>query len=84
MLNPLPRTIPLPWGYTVKVKLVPAGQCKEEDGNLLEGWWDPDTRTIFIKKTLPLGRRRYMLGHEFHHAVLDWIHHCQNEGVMKA
>ncbi len=83
-LHPLPRTITLPYGYVVKIRTVPAGECKEEDGKVLDGWWDEDTHTIFIKRTLGAARRRYILGHEFQHAALDWIHHCLNEGVMKA
>lgn len=82
-LAPLPRTIPLPWGYVAKVKLVPAKECKEENGEILDGWWDSDTQTIYVKKTLPIARRRYMVGHEFNHAVIDWVHRCLNEEIMK-
>lgn len=83
-VNALPRTILLPFDYKVKVKLVPAKECKEENGKLLDGWFDPDSNSIFIKKTLPAARRRYILGHELGHAVLDWIHECLNNGIMKA
>lgn len=80
----LPKTISLPYGYVVKIRLVPAGECKEENGRLLDGWWDDEVKTIYIKRTLTPARKRYQMGHELQHAVLDWIHHCLNEGIMKA
>lgn len=80
----LPRTITFPFGYKVKVKLMPAKECKEENGRPLDGWWDDEIRTIFIKKSLPADRRRYALGHELQHALLDWIHECLDAGIMKA
>jgi hypothetical protein len=85
-LNPLPKKFSLPFmDYVVRIKLVPAGECKEEDGKILDGWWGgEDDPTIYIKKTLSMAEKRYTYGHELQHAVLDWLHRCLKDGIMKA
>lgn len=82
---PLPRTIMLPFGYKVKVKLISAKEMREHETPevpTLYAFWDADTQTIYIRATLNPAARRYMLSHEFHHAVLDWQHEMLDRGVM--
>lgn len=75
----VPRTIRFPFGYTVTVRLVDGRTLPAE----LDGQWDSERREILVRRTLDATRRRYILGHEVQHAVLDWQHHCCNEGTMK-
>jgi Zn-dependent peptidase ImmA (M78 family) len=84
----LPSRVTLPFGYIIQVKqLTDAEMLDEQDEcdreELLDGLWDADTRTIFVRASLPMGRRRYILGHEIGHAFIDWQHHCLNEDAMK-
>lgn len=82
----LPRKIVLPFDYSVKVKLATPTQCRTTDASQGEvyGWWDPDTKTIYIRKTLKPAQKRYILAHEMQHAILDWMHEKLDSGVMGA
>jgi Zn-dependent peptidase ImmA (M78 family) len=64
----IPASVTLPFGYRVTVK---QSSTIPHD---CDGTWDSDTRTITIRKSLPLKRRVYILGHELGHAWLDWQH----------
>lgn len=88
-LNPLPRQIKLPWGGVVKVRLATPSECAEENKKAnaaskepLFGWYDGDINTIFIRSTLKPAQKRYVLGHELHHAVIDWVDEMLQLGVM--
>lgn len=79
----VPRVVRLPFGYTVRVRLLTHAQMVEHGERNSDGAWDCVTRTVFIRKRLPPARQRYLLAHELGHAFLDWqIHHC-NEGNMR-
>ena len=41
---------------------------------------DDDTKTIYVRKRLPVTRRRYILAHELGHAWLDWQHRYMDDG----
>ena len=45
--------------------------------------WDDDTKTIYLRKRLPVTRRRYILAHELGHAWLDWQHRHLDNGKAK-
>jgi Zn-dependent peptidase ImmA (M78 family) len=45
-----------------------------------DGIWDDDTKTIYVRKRLPVTRRRYILAHELGHAWLDWQHRYMDDG----
>ena len=79
----LPASVRFPFGYRVNVKLVTDTEMADacEDGP--DGLWDAETRTIRIRKALPLRRQKYILGHEIGHAWLDWVHECIDEQAMK-
>lgn len=83
----IPASVRLPFGYVVAVKLVSDTEMADviecEPDEAPDGSWDVDTRTIYLRKVIPLGRKRYALGHELGHALWDWQHHCLDEGAMK-
>jgi len=81
----LPTHIMLPFGYTVRVKQLSDSEMRAEDadGELQDGLFDPETRSIFIRATLPKGRKKYLLSHELLHAVADWQHELFNEGALR-
>lgn len=80
----LPARVVLPFGYVVTVRqLTDAEMDSLEDGAATDGQWDVETRTIQIRKSLPLRRKRYILGHELGHALWDWQHECLDLGQMK-
>lgn len=83
----LPSSVRLPFGYVVLVKLVTDAEMADsiecEVDEIPDGSWDMDTRTIFVRRAVPLRRKRYALGHELGHALWDWQHHCLDEGAMR-
>lgn len=74
----LPKRVVLPFGYVVSVKQRPDSEMEGQDG-----LWDVETRTISIRKSLPLRRRRYILIHELGHALWDSQHQHLDCGYMK-
>lgn len=84
----LPAQIELPFGYRIAVREVgekelrDAAECEAGD-DTPDGCWDSETRTIYVDRSLPRRRSRYILAHEFGHAFLDWQHFCLDFGAMK-
>lgn len=80
----------LPFGFSVRVRIVTAAELARALGwSVIEaqgtdGAWHSDTRTIYLRSTLPPKRRRYVLAHELQHAVTDWAHHLLNREEAKA
>lgn len=75
----IPTKIKLPFNYIITVRQFTEGQFNNLDKNS-DGLWNVDNRTIYIRKSLPLVRRRYILTHELGHAFLDWQHLHLDEG----
>lgn len=73
------RYVVLPFGYRVTVTITDNEKHLEQS----DGSWDVDKRAIYIRKSLPAARRRYILGHELLHAWVDWQHKYMDEKVMK-
>ena len=69
----IPSRVVLPFGYRITVRMLTDTEMDQRDTSA-DGIWDSDTRTIYIRKSLPATRRRYILGHELGHAWLDWQH----------
>lgn len=81
-----PKRLTLPFGYTVAIKEVTDGEMRDMDDcdvRTSDGCWDVDSRTIYIVKTLSPRRKRYILGHELFHALIDYQHHILDEGRAK-
>lgn len=74
----IPKSVTLPWGYKIKIRVV----SRPEIGEDVDGLWDEEKREITICRDLPVKRKRYVLAHELQHAWLDWQHHCFNIGVI--
>jgi Zn-dependent peptidase ImmA (M78 family) len=78
----IPKRVKLPFGYKIKIHQVTNQEmdrlCAEADG-----LWDADTHTIYLRKALPITRRRYLLAHELGHAWLDWQHQHMDQGIAK-
>lgn len=84
----LPNYVRFPFGYVCKVKQVTDHEMRKIVGvdvgdDISDGLWDGDSGTIYIRKSLPVRRKRYILGHELGHAFLDWQHFCLDAGAMK-
>ncbi|CAI4033613.1 MAG TPA: ImmA/IrrE family metallo-endopeptidase [Nitrospiraceae bacterium] len=75
----IPAHVILPFGYRILVKQVTDSEMDARDKDA-DGIWDSDTRTIYIRKRLPVTRRRYILAHELGHAWLDWQHRHLDNG----
>ena len=58
----IPKRVQLPFGYVVTIKQVTDSEMEEivEDGTgeSVDGYWDPDERVLYIRKSLPIRRRR--------------------------
>jgi len=79
----LPRTLVFPFGYRVKVKLATKAKMMEVCGDAPDGLWLVEERTIYIRKRLPMARKRYILAHEMQHALNDFAHEMLDLGTMK-
>lgn len=86
----LPRVVRLPFGFAVRVRVTTAAEmaraCRWSlaEAQTVEGSWDWDSRTIYVRSTLPPRRKRYVLAHELQHAVTDWIGHLLGREEAKA
>lgn len=80
----LPARVHLPFGYVVLVRQITDAEMRglDEDGDLHDGLWDVESRTIYVRLALPIRRRRYILSHELGHALWDWQHALMNDGAM--
>ena len=79
----IPSKVCLPFGYVVKIRLAPASLLEMLGAPDCDGLWDCDTKTILIRSSLPITRRRYILAHELGHAWLDWQHKFLDQGAAK-
>jgi len=75
----IPRRVVLPFGYQISVRQLSDAEMDKRDANA-DGIWDDDTKTIYIRRRLPVTRRRYILAHELGHAWLDWQHRYMDDG----
>lgn len=75
----IPSRIVLPFGYRITVRQLSDSEMDKRDENA-DGIWDAETKTIFIRRRLPVTRRRYILAHELGHAWLDWQHRYLDDG----
>lgn len=75
----IPTRVVLPFGYQISIRQLTDTEMDKRDANA-DGIWDEDSRTIYIRKRLPMTRRRYILAHELGHAWLDWQHRHLDEG----
>lgn len=79
----IPSQVTFPFGYRITVR-----QLFEREMNTLDagsdGVWDVSTKTVYIRRRLPLARKRYILAHELGHAWLDWQHQYLDEGTAKS
>jgi Zn-dependent peptidase ImmA (M78 family) len=79
----IPRTIRLPFGYTIRVEQVTKREMEDECGEFLDGAWMAECRTIYLRRSLTITRKRYVLCHELQHAVADLTHQHLNDGIGK-
>mgnify|MGYP003345644861 FL=1 len=75
----IPTRVVLPFGYQISVRQLTDTEMDKRDANA-DGIWDDESKTIYIRKRLPVTRRRYILAHELRHAWLDWQHRHLDEG----
>jgi Zn-dependent peptidase ImmA (M78 family) len=81
----LPSRVCLPFGYRISVRQLTDTEMRAQDEKkeLQDGLWDAGKRLIMIRRSLPVARKKYILGHELIHAVLDYIHECLNDTTMR-
>lgn len=79
----LPKRLSFPFGYVVTFRYLSASQMKTHEASELDGYWDSDTRTIYVRRRLQAKRLRYIIGHEMDHAINDYRHHLANEGIAE-
>jgi Zn-dependent peptidase ImmA (M78 family) len=75
----IPRGVVLPFGYRITVKQLSDVEMDKRDKDA-DGIWDAETKTIYLRRGLPVTRRRYILAHELGHAWLDWQHRYMDDG----
>lgn len=86
MPHRIPRTIRLPFGYTIRVVQVTRAEMRVEvecDADEPDASWDVDEMVIYLVRSLPERRKRYVLCHELQHAAADLTHQQLNDGVGK-
>ena len=75
----IPNQVVLPFGYRISVRQLSDAEMDKRDPNA-DGIWDDETKTIYVRKRLPVTRRRYILAHGLGHAWLDWQHRYMDDG----
>jgi Zn-dependent peptidase ImmA (M78 family) len=75
----IPLGVVLPFGYRITVRQLSDVEMDKRDKDA-DGIWDAETKTIYLRKRLPVTRRRYILAHELGHAWLDWQHRYMDDG----
>jgi IrrE N-terminal-like domain len=78
----MPSRVVFPFGYRISVRQLSDADMNRRDANA-DGIWDDATKTIYLRKRLPVTRRRYILAHELGHAWLDWQHRHLDNGKAK-
>ena len=78
----IPNKVILPFGYHIMIRQVTDSEMDRQDANA-DGIWDNEAKTIYIRKRLPVTRRRYILAHELGHAWLDWQHRYLDDGKAR-
>ena len=78
----IPPRVRLPFGYVVRVLQI-ADSDMDQVAASADACWDDESRTILIRRSLPIKRRRYLLAHELGHAWLDWQHRYLDEGIAQ-
>jgi Zn-dependent peptidase ImmA (M78 family) len=78
----IPSRVILPFGYRISVRQLSDTEMDRRDSNA-DGIWDDESKTIYLRKRLPVTRRRYILAHELGHAWLDWQHRHLDNGKAK-
>ena len=78
----IPSRVVLPFGYRISVRQLSDSEMDRRDPNA-DGIWDDELKTIYLRKKLPVTRRRYILAHELGHAWLDWQHRHLDNGKAK-
>lgn len=74
----IPKSIVLP-GLVVSVSEVHPGAVELEGA---DGAWRYDeggAPRVFINTQMPLTRKRYILLHELHHVIVDYLHMAMQE-----
>lgn len=84
----LPSKIVFPFGYVVLIREISDQEMRLEveagqDEFPPDGLFDAETRTIFIRRGLSLGRKKYILSHEMIHLLADYQHEMLDEGIFK-
>jgi hypothetical protein len=79
----IPSRVILPFGYRISVRQLSDSEMDRRDPNA-DGIWDDELKVIYLRKRLPVTRRRYILAHELGHAWLDWQHRHLDNGKAKS
>jgi hypothetical protein len=66
----MPSRVVFPFGYRISVRQLSDTDMDRRDPN-------------YLRKRLPVTRRRYILAHELGHAWLDWQHRHLDNGKAK-
>ena len=75
----IPKRVNLGFGYTVQVRYCTRTEmtdraAAEAMGKVPDGYWDSDTREIWIvQDDLSIAHQRYVYAHEMHHAIVDFM-----------
>ena len=72
----LPASVRLPFGYTIRIRVVGARTLRRIAQASVDGCWDVDHRTVYVDRALPEAQQRYVLTHELIHAFADFQHHA--------
>lgn len=77
----IPKSIRLPFGYSVKVVQKTLHQLHEDMGAEVYAYWDEEERTIYLGKELPAAKKRHCFIHEMKHVWTDYELYCTEIGI---
>lgn len=68
----IPNKIGLPFGYLILIVQLCNREYDEECGSDSLACWVVEERTVYLRKSRTIRKRRADLAHEFLHACADW------------
>ena len=72
MSSRIPHKVTLPFHYVITIAQLCNRGYDEECGNDSLACWMVEDRTIYLRKSRTIRKRRADLAHEFLHACADW------------
>lgn len=80
----MPKWLPFPAGFRLRVKQVIPTKMKEINGEYYDAFFNEEHETIYVNRNLKNARKWYVLAHEYGAAIEYWARWLVKKGIAKA